>query len=85
MARLAQLLGIFFWLGTLALPGRVAAEPEMFGEWYGTITEAPDEFGRHARYEVSLSLLPGSYRIDYPELDCGGMLRLMERTLADNS
>jgi hypothetical protein len=51
----------------------------MFGEWYGTVTEAPDASGRHARYEVSLSLLPGNYRIDYPDLDCGGMLRLMER------
>lgn len=52
---------------------------DFFGVWTGTVTEVVTAENRHASYEVTISLVPGDYRVDYPTLGCGGRLHFLER------
>jgi len=63
------------------LPQTLWSEPgsEFFGVWSGTVTEVVEAGKRYSRYDVSISLVPGDYRVDYPTLGCGGRLRFMEQ------
>lgn len=69
------------FVAAVCLPQSVWPEPgsDFFGVWTGTVTEVVEAGKRYSSYDVSLSLVPGEYRVDYPTLGCGGRLRFMER------
>ena len=52
---------------------------DFFGVWTGTVTEVVVAGSHYSNYEVSISLVPGDYSVDYPTLGCGGRLRLLEQ------
>lgn len=47
------------------------------GVWSGTLTEMIVAGKQYDRYEVSITVTPSKYRIDYDTLGCGGDLRLL--------
>lgn len=66
----------------IGMPGFLLAEPpaELYGVWSGMLTEAPTAGRSHSRYEVTITLAPNRYRVDYDSLGCGGDLRLERKT-----
>lgn len=49
-----------------------------YGVWSGTLTEMVVAGRQYRRYEVTLSLSPQDYEVDYPSLGCGGQLHLLK-------
>lgn len=78
---------MFRWVTVCALllvcfPGLSSAETpaDVYGVWSGMLTEAVVEGKRYQRYEVTITLAPNAYHVDYNDLGCGGNLRLVRNT-----
>ena len=50
------------------------------GVWSGTLTEMIVAGKQYERYEVTITVTPRKYRIDYDTLGCGGALRLLKHS-----
>jgi hypothetical protein len=58
-----------------------AEEPEkIYGVWSGVLTEMIVAGQQYSRYEVTITLEPNHYHVDYDSLGCGGDLRLTRKT-----
>lgn len=71
------IVGLLLWW----LPNGVWAETpaKAYGVWSGMLTEVIVAGKRYSRYEVTVTLAPKRYHIDYDSLGCGGDLRLMQK------
>ncbi|HEC19527.1 MAG TPA: hypothetical protein ENI97_09295 [Gammaproteobacteria bacterium] len=69
-------IAVFLLLG--ASLGGQAGEAH-FGVWQGTLTEMVEAGQRYEQYEVTLTVTPKAYQIDYASLGCGGILRLVKQ------
>ncbi len=65
---------LLFWL---PLSAWSAPAVEVYGVWKGMLTEVVRAGHQYDQYEVTLTLAPNDYRIDYGRLNCGGSLRLL--------
>jgi len=70
---------LFFTLSLLLTNVDFAANAgeNYFGVWQGTVTEVSTAGKKHDRYDVSVTVTPTDYRVDYGLLECGGVLRLL--------
>jgi len=50
-----------------------------FGVWSGTVTQMAMAGQKYEKYNVSVTVTPRKYRIDYDSLACGGELRLIKQ------
>ena len=66
----------FLLLFSMSISTQLSAGQDYFGVWYGTVVEMVEAGKQYERYEVTISLVPGEYRIDYDSLGCGGKLQL---------
>lgn len=57
--------------------GSVQAAGDHFGVWRGNVTEVVVPGQKYSQYNITLTVTPDGYRIDYGELSCGGALRLL--------
>ena len=74
MQRLAMVCLILLML--FSASAWAATPASAYGVWSGMLTEAVDGGRHHAQYEVTITLAPKRYHVDYDSLGCGGVLRL---------
>jgi len=74
-------LVIVWLLLVLWLPaGSWSATPgKAYGVWSGVLTEVIVAGQRYSRYDVTITLAPNRYHVDYDTLGCGGDLRLINK------
>lgn len=57
----------------------VSAGENYFGVWNGSLTEMIVAGQKYEQYDVTVTVTPLEYRIDYESLKCGGILRLVNQ------
>jgi hypothetical protein len=70
LARILLLAGMCF-------STELSAGENYIGVWYGTVFEMVAAGKQYQRYDVTVTVAPKDYRIDYDMLECGGNLRLL--------
>jgi hypothetical protein len=70
------LMGLWVFVATGVT---ASAEENYYGVWSGTLTQMVVAGQQYEQYEVTLTVTPHEYRIDYDSLGCGGVLRLLAR------
>lgn len=64
-------------LFSLCVFAELQADDDHFGVWSGTLTEMVVAGQQYSHYEVTLTVSPNGYRVDYDSLGCGGTLQLL--------
>lgn len=59
------------------LPLCAWSDPSVYGVWQGVLTEEVVAGQKYDQYEVTLTLAPNEYRIDFDSLGCGGPMQLL--------
>jgi hypothetical protein len=72
-----KMLWRVFLIAGFCLSATAHAGGSHLGVWSGTLTEMIVAGKRYEQYEVTLTVTPRKYRIDYDTLECGGVLRLL--------
>lgn len=55
------------------------AEEKYLGVWNGTLTQMIVAGQKYEEYNVTITVTPHEYRVDYDTLECGGILRLLNQ------
>lgn len=61
----------------MCFSAKLSAGEDYIGVWYGTVIEMVTAGKQYQQYDVTVTVAPQEYRIDYDKLDCGGVLRLL--------
>lgn len=69
----------FLLMANIFLAFAANAGQDYFGVWSGMVTETVVAGKQSEQYDVSVTVAPREYRIDYGSLECGGLLRLIKQ------